>query len=409
MSNPIMGKTNMTSDISPETPPARRPGLFLPLLLLVMGAYPPLSTDMYLPALPEIAASFNTTDSTVTLTLVLFFVFFAFSTLIWGPVSDKFGRKPALFAGIGLYTLASAGCAWAPSIHQMVFWRVLQALGAGAPVTVSIAIVQDTYQGQTRKNILAILGALMMVAPVVGPAVGSTVLVFSGWRTIFGLLFLLGLFSLAGCCIIDETASRGRNRTVMQAFIGLFTVLKFPFFRRALMVFSLPAVYVLGFVGGSAIIFMSDFGQSRNAFSVYFAVNAAFAIIGSALYIPASRWFRMKTTATVAFLVIAVSGVLIIFWGRTGPVVFLLCVIPGTLTTSLLRPLSMDLMMDAGGSDSGAASALINFVGTIVGSLGIQLLAMAWGSRILFYGMLATALGIGCLVMWPWVYKQRNN
>lgn len=403
-----MPENNVNSEI-PEPHHSRRTGLFLPLLLLVMGAYPPLSTDLYLPALPEIAAAFNTTDSMVSLTLVLFFVFFAFSTLIWGPVSDKFGRKPALFAGIGLYTLASAGCAWAPSIHQMIFWRVLQALGAGAPVTVSIAIVQDTYQGQARKNILAILGALMMVAPVIGPAVGSTLLVFAGWRTIFVILLLLGLFSLAGCLIIAETAPGGRDRTVVQAFTGLFTVLKFPFFRRALMVFSLPAVYVLGFVGGSAMIFMSEFGQSRNAFSVYFAINAAFAIIGSALYIPASRWFRMKTTATVGFLAITASGILMVCLGRTGPIVFLLCVIPGTLTTSLLRPLSMDLMMDAGGPDSGAASSLINFVGTLVGSLGIQLLAMAWHSRILFYGVMATALGTCCLSMWPWVYKKRGN
>ena len=128
----------------------RRSKFFLPFLLLIMSAYPPLSTDMYLPSFPDLVQAFDTSEAMVNLTLVLFFVCFAFATLIWGPVSDKYGRRPSLIAGISLYSLASAGCIWSSSINQIIVWRILQALGAGAPVTISIAIVQDTYSAKPK-------------------------------------------------------------------------------------------------------------------------------------------------------------------------------------------------------------------------------------------------------------------
>lgn len=384
---------------------AQRSGLFLPLLLLIMSAYPPLSTDMYLPSFPEIVDTFDTTESTVNLTLVLFFVFFAFATLIWGPISDKFGRKPSLIAGIALYTVASAGCIWSGSVHQMITWRVLQALGAGAPVTISIAIVQDTYAGKIKKKILATLTALMMIAPVIAPTMGSTVLLFAPWRTIFGLLCLLGMVSLVGCLFIRESIQEKKDQTVIRAFGNLFGVLKNAFFRSALVVFSLPGIYALGFVGGSAVIFMSEFGCSRATFSLFFAINAVFAIVGAWLYIPAVKWFRINSITTASFIAMAASGILIVCFGRTSAVVFLLCVLPGTLMSALLRPLSVDLMMDTGGSASGAASSMINFFYTLFGSMGMQLVALDWHSRTMFYGIMAFVVGAACALMWPWVHK----
>jgi DHA1 family bicyclomycin/chloramphenicol resistance-like MFS transporter len=398
-------KTHETETILKDNS-IKQNGLLLPLLLLVMGSYPPLSTDMYLPSMPDIANTFNTTDSTANLTLVLFFIFFAFSTLIWGPISDKFGRKPSLIVGIAIFTAASAGCMLAASIHQMLFFRVLQALGAGSPVTISIAIVQDTYQGQAKKKILAILGALFMVAPVLGPSMGSTILLFAPWRMIFALLFVLGVLSLIGCFFIGESAQEKNDKTVLKAFAGLFVVLKNTFFRRALLVFSLPATYALGFVGGSALIFMSEFGQSPARFSIFFAINAGAAIIGSALYIPAAKWFRLKTLTSFSFLTLAVSGIFIVCFGHIGPVVFLLCVLPGSLIAALLRPLSIDLMMNAGGSDSGAASSIINFFCFMFGSIGMQLLSLEWDSRATFYGILAIALGTVCYLMWIFLVSK---
>jgi DHA1 family bicyclomycin/chloramphenicol resistance-like MFS transporter len=396
-----MQHLNPGSSVLPNTRPAAwYSNFFLPLLLVIMGAYPPLSTDMYLPSLPDIARTFNTSEAMVNLTLVLFFVFFAFSTLIWGPISDKFGRKSSLIAGIGLFSLTSSGCVLSNSINQLIFWRVLQALGAGAPVTISIAIVQDTYTGNTKKKILSILTALMMAAPVAAPTIGAIILAFAQWRTVFVVLLALGLVSLAGCFFITETIPEKNNVSVFHAFGSLFHVLKDPFLAKALAAFSLPALYALGFVGGSTLIFMTEFGVSSAFFSICFATNAMFAILGAALYVPLLRWFSNEKMILLAFLSISVSGGLIVCFGGTSAVVFLICVIPGTLMTALLRPLSVDLMMNAGGPKSGALAAMINFFFAIIGSIGMQILAMEWESRVTIYGIIAVITGMVCLLVW---------
>ena len=375
-------------------------GIFLPLLLIVMSAYPPLSTDMYLPALTKIATIFNTPESTANLTLVLFFVFFAIATLVWGPLADRFGKRPALLTGIAMYMIASAACAVSQSVEQLIAARIFQALGAGAPVTISIAIVQDTYTGEQKKRILAVLSALMMIAPAVAPVFGAAVLAFTNWRIIFLSLFLLGLFSFAGTIIIRDSIS-GKPAGVPSTSRGsLFGVMKHTFFRRAVIIFSLPAVFILGFVGSSSLIFMSGFGISSTAFSIYFAVNALFSIIGSILYLPVSRRFSTKTIASVTFFIIAASGALLLLAGTAGPTIFLLCVIPGALAAALQKPMSVDILMDNGGPDSGAASAVINFLFTMFGSMGMLVVSMEWTSRIFVYGIMTLATGIISLVAW---------
>ncbi len=378
----------------------RHSKFFLPSLLLIMSVYPPLSTDMYLPSLPDIVQTFGTTEAMVNLTLVLFFVCFAFSTLIWGPVSDKFGRRPSLIAGISLYSIASAGCIWSSSINQMIFWRILQALGAGGPVTISIAIVQDTYAGDTKRKLLSTLSALMMIAPVVAPTIGAALLMVSQWRMVFVLLLFLGLFSLVGCFFIEESIPQKSDKSVFRAFGSLIYILRDDFLRKALTAFSLPALYALGFVGGSAIIFMTDFGVSSTFFSICFAINAVFAILGATIYVPLLRWFSNQKLIVFSFLAISISGILILCFGQISPVIFIACVLPGTMLSALLKPLSVELMMDAGGPNSGAVSSMINFFFTIIGSVGMQILALGWDSRVFVYGVMAVATGLLCLLVW---------
>ena len=395
--------------VGPRDARSRRTGLFLPFLLLIMSSYPPLSTDMYLPSLPIIGEAFDAAESTINLTLILFFIFFAFSTLVFGPLADKYGRKPSLIVGVSLFTAASLGCVWASTANQLIFWRIVQAIGAGAPVTISLAIVQDTYSGETKRKILAPLTALMMIAPVMAPTLGSIVLTFAPWRTIFMILFGLGVFSLFGCLFIRESLPVKNDKPLIRTFGSLFQVLKVVFFRRALLVFSLPAIFVLGFVGGSALIFMSEFGQSGTAFSIFFAANALVAILGSAVYVPAAKRFSLKTIALVSFPGIAASGLLIILLGQTNAIVFLLCVLPGTFMAAVLRPLGITMMMDAGGPDTGASSALVNFFFMILGSLGMQILACPWTSRAVAYGVSALLVGVVCFFLWFRIHKTMDS
>lgn len=379
---------------------AGSPSTFMTVLLVVMSSFPPLTTDMYLPALTSIAEELHTSISLANLTLVLFFVFFSLSTLLWGPVTDKYGRKPSLLVGIVMYGLASIGCALSHSIHTLIAFRILQALGAGAPVTVSIAIVQDLYKGDQKKKVLAILSALMMVAPVVAPVLGSTILSFSSWKSIFLFLFMLGLVSLIGVFFIPETIRHKSNKSVLGSFSGLFIVLKDPFFRKTVVIFSMPAIIVLGFVGGSSSILMSGFGVSSNTFTAYFATNSVFSILGALLYVPISKKIGIKPIVYTSFFVMLISGGLIATFGNTHALSFMFCMFPATLAAAVLRPLGVDIMMEKSGNDAGSASAIINFLFTILGSASMEIIALEWNSRTLVFAILTLFSSVFCLLFW---------
>lgn len=379
-------------------------GLFLPLLLLLMSVYPPLSTDMYLPALPQIAREFGTGDATMNLSLVLFFICFAVSTLFWGPVSDKYGRRRAAMAGVSLYTLGSLACALSQDAGMLIGSRMVQAFGAGAPVTVAIAIVQDVYAGEERKRILSLLSALMLVAPVTAPVLGSVVLSCASWRMVFWMLAGLGVISLLGLLRFTETHADLRSEeSVVRAILGVFRVASNRTFTILLVVFSMLALYALGFVGGSSLIYMQEFQVSPRMFSLLFATNAVFAILGPLCYVPLSRRFSQRALVLTALSVVAASGVMITVFGQAGPLVFCLLVIPGTIASSLMRPLGVGMMLQMGGTQTGAVSALINFMFTLFGSIGMEIVSLNWQSRAHAYGIMALVMAVLCLAGWLYV------
>ncbi len=386
-----------------------RRGVFLPLLLILMGIYPPLATDMYLPALTGIAEELQTNDTTMNLTIVLFFIFFALSTLFWGPVSDKYGRKRSAVTGIVIFTSASLVCLFAARVETLIAARIFQAVGSGAPVTVSLAIVQDVYEGDRKKKILSVLTALMMLAPVCAPLLGALIIGHFHWRLVFIVLTALGGFSLLGCLRLPETNRNLRNDlSVLSAIGGIFRVSVRPSFMGLLILFSLPAFYSLGFVGGSSLIYIREYHVTPSVFSFFFGTNALCAVLGAALYIRLSRKISPSVLITSTFILLAFSGIVLILFSRTGPLFFCLAVIPGTMAAALQRPLSMDILMNVGGSESGAVSALINFTYTILGSAGMQLIALPWGRRSLAYGIMALAVAVLCLFLWGSSLSRRR-
>ena len=174
--------------ISSRPHPARATPWGLVILLGALTAFAPMSIDMYLPSLPAIATSLNGSLDAAQATVAVFFAGLALGQLAYGPASDLFGRRPALFVGITVYVLASALCAMSTSMEMLTGARLLQALGGCAGVVIARAVVRDRFDHIDSARIFSLLALVMGLAPILAPLMGGWVLAAAGWRPIFWVL-----------------------------------------------------------------------------------------------------------------------------------------------------------------------------------------------------------------------------
>ena len=379
---------------------------WLLLYLIFVSAVPPMTTDMYLPALPSIGEHFNSNVGTVNLTLVLFFVFFSASLLIWGTMSDKYGRRKILIICNLVYTVSSFLCAISDSIAQLIVFRVFQAMGGGATISVSMAVMKDVFEGKERARLLAICQTLAFMAPITAPIVGALILHVLSWRGIFLILGCAGLVAFTGAVIMNETAEKRADMSVLQTISNLYRALGNPGFAYPLPLFSAMSIPFFLFLGASSDIFISFFGLSPQIYSFFFAFNAIFSAIGTCSYILLSRYMGISSIIRATFVLTLMSGISILVIGSSGPLVFAITLLPATIGTSLLRPPSVNLLLDQVDKDAGAASSVMTFSFVFSGSLGMQFISLAWSDRIFMIGIVDILVGLCCFILWPVVYRK---
>ncbi len=370
------------------------------LVLALLSSFPPLSTDLYLPALPQMVISLATTQARLNLTLSLFFICFALSILIWGPLSEKYGRKPVLFIGLVIYTLASVICALAKDVDHLIIFRALQAVGGGASTAVSTAIVKDIYSGRKRETVLAVVMSLVIAAPVVAPLVGAFLLKFVSWRAIFWVLAGMGILAFLATFLLEESLPQKYPGSTLNSLGRLIVVMKNPGFSFLLFIFSIVVMPMLGFISASAYIYIQEFGLSEQAFSIVFSINSLCAMAGPFIYVKLSRNIPGQDMISICFWVMALCGMVMVFAGQRHYLIFALAMAPATLVITAMRPPSTHLMLEQQEFDSGSASALINCMGMVMGSLGIFLVSGETGSLIPILGMLMAATGVLGGVLW---------
>ena len=378
----------------------------LVILIALLSAFVPLSTDLYLPALPGMSANFGVSADRINLTLTAFFVFYALGTLVWGPLSDHYGRKPILVTGLGLYAIASAMCAFTWNVDGLIVCRIFQALGGSAAGVVATAIVKDVYSGRKRGSVLAIVQSMVLISPAVAPILGAFLLKVTSWRGIFGSLTGVGMLALAGSLLFQETIPQRTSGMLLPSLGRLGRVLQNRGFTFLLLLFSVGSISGLAFIASSTYIYQDGFQLSEQMYSFYFALNALGLIAGPMIYLLLSRRFHSENIILACFGMIAASGLLVCLLGNLQPWVFALCILPASAAGSCLRPPATNMMLEQQKGDTGAVSSLIGCTGLLMGSLGLTLISLPWNNMILALGIMTFSTAAVSLIAWPFVITR---
>jgi MFS transporter, DHA1 family, multidrug resistance protein len=384
-------------------------------LVLILGsliALGPLTIDMYLPALPALADDLRTTPSTVQLTLTGTLAGLALGQLLVGPLSDAFGRRRPLLAGIGLHVVASLLCIVAPSIAVLGVLRVFQGVGAASAAVVTMAVVRDLFTGRAAATLFSRLMLVLGVAPVLAPTLGGEVLRFTSWRGVFGVLAVLALVLLVVAALaVPETLPRARRRPLGLASTTRTyrTLLTDRTFVGLVLVAGLAMAGLFGYVAGSSFVFQQQFGLDQQQFALLFGAGAAFLIGGTQLNAALLRRFEPRQLLPFALLVGTAAGAVLLplvafeVGGLVGVVVPLWAVL---FAVGLSLPNPPALALARHGAAAGTASSLLGavqmgvgaVVSPLVGLLGTDALAMG----LVVAAGAAAALVVLVVVVRPW-------
>ncbi|WP_161822206.1 multidrug effflux MFS transporter [Sporotomaculum syntrophicum] len=370
--------------------------------IALMNMFIPLSTDLYLPALPQMNTYFGSSSAITNLTLSAFFIFYAVGMLFWGPLSDRYGRKPVLIMGSIVYMMCSIVCALSSNIYFLILARSLQGIGAGGITSVSIAIIKDSFSGKRRESILAVCQAVSGLAPMLAPVVGSLILRFTNWRGTFWTLAVISIISLVLSILYQETLKEEeRYKGTLAGSIGrLLIVAKNRGFIIPAVIFSLSAIPFMGYIATSAYIYEDYFGLSAQSYSYFFAANALLTLFGPFIYVRFLSAMDKKVFTLLFFGISTLSGVLVMTIGTVAPILFLLSFVLMSLSVAITRPFSTNLLLEQQKSDIGSASSLINTLFTVFGTTGMTIASVPWGNIVVGLGVLITIFSALTLVSW---------
>jgi MFS transporter, DHA1 family, multidrug resistance protein len=370
------------------------------LILGLISAIGPFAIDMYLPALPEIGASLGADVGSVQLTLTVFFLALGAGQLLYGPVSDMVGRKPPLYFGLGLFTLASVGCALTSDMQTLIVLRFLQGLGAAAGMAIPRAVVRDLHTGTEAARLMSLLMLVFSVSPILAPLAGSGVIALAGWRAVFGCVALVALI---GMVLIHRhlKETRGPEQRV-QSSLGSALKAYWLLLRDAhfLGLVGIGACAMSGFfvfLAGSPFVFINHYGLTPTQYSLAFSFNAIAFIGASQLTATLGQRFGLvrliKFAASASGLVmVCLLGFYLAGGDRLAVLMSLYFVASGFL--GLVIPTASVLALDKHGAIAGTASALMGTLQMMGGAVAMGIVSLFANGKPLpmVVGMAAGAL-----------------
>ncbi|MCW5652414.1 multidrug effflux MFS transporter [Hydrogenophaga sp.] len=370
------------------------------LVLGLLSAIGPFAIDMYLPALPAIGHSLGADVGAVQLTLTAFFLAIGAGQLLYGPVSDMVGRKPPLYVGLCLFTLASIGCALASDVQTLVAMRFLQGLGAAAGMAIPRAVVRDLHTGTEAARLMSLLMLVFSVSPILAPLLGSGVIALTGWR---GVFWVVALAALAGLLLVRLALRETRPEAErVQSSLGsaaraYATLLRDGHYLGLVGIGSTALAGFFVYVAGSSFVFINHYGLTPQQYSLAFSFNAV-AFIGMAQFTaPLGRRFGMvplvKAASTASGVFMAALLAYYLAGGdRMAVLIGLFFVSSGFL--GLVIPTSSVLALERHGAIAGTASALMGTLQMLGGALAMGVVSLFANGKPLpmVVGIVASAL-----------------
>lgn len=374
--------------------------IYLIVLLGGLSAFGPFVTDMYLPTLPAMEKTFSTTTSMVQLGLTTGLIGLALGQVFFGPVSDKYGRRPVLIFSMILFSVATLISVFAQSIEFFLICRLFQGLGGAGGIVLSRSIATDTYSGRDLAKIIAIIGAINGVAPIVAPVIGGLFAERIGWQGIFVILFILGVVLLIACLgfkesLKDENKFKGR---ILSTFAGYsYLVINARFVVNVIM-YGLSMAILFSYISSAPFIIQEHYGYSELMFAIFFAVNSLATMIGSMLSLKFKVLENASLFGAVVLVLLSLSQVLnylildnfVVY----EVVMFLILFSLGFIFTSATA-----VAMNSGREYVGAASAVVGAMGFLFGGIvspivGIGDVSMATSISLFVCSVIATTFAV---------------
>lgn len=348
------------------------------LIILILGALStvtPFAIDMYLPAFSQIAADLQTTAPKIAFSLSSYLVGMAVGQIFYGPLLDRFGRKPPLYFGLLLFVAATVGCIASGSVEFLIVFRFLQALGGCAAQVAAVTMVRDFFPAEERTKVFSLLILILGASPLLAPTAGSFVAVGLGWQWVFIILavFIVMLLAVVFFFLPEGHEPDKSVSLKLKPILGNFaSILKEPQFYTYALTNALSFGCLLVYVAASPIIFMDGFKVEARTFGGIFALLSIGIIGGSQVNLLLSRWYASERILQAALFSQCVVGVIFLAGTITGALGLTSTIILFFALLScigILTPNATALALAPFGKNAGSASALIGFLQIGTGAL----------------------------------------
>jgi DHA1 family bicyclomycin/chloramphenicol resistance-like MFS transporter len=361
---------------------------------------------MYLTAIPHLQDLWQVPLSVINLTLVLFFATYCVFLLIYGPLSDRFGRRPPLIIGIVIYCIGSFLCALAQSVTMLIAARILQAAGAASASAISMAIAKDRLDVRHRQTVLSYIAVIMALAPMIAPMIGSLIMTRLTWPFIFAFQGAMGLVALTGVIMTDESHHERKGERPWVLVMNYVRMLGNGRFMGVVTCTAMIGLPHFAFIAGSSTIYMRDFHLSSGTFALLFGANALCLMAGSMACARFGRRIGTLRVITLGYVGMIAGGALMLsglfpgFWGLALPMGLI------SFTGGLSRPPSNNTALEQVDSHAGTASATMIFCYFIVGALSMAAVSLDWADKVRYLASLSLGSGLISLLIWIPVKKR---